>query len=268
MAMNKNMTILLIVILVSQFMEQVSAEPTVVSFSSSKWYLWDASGSDTCLLWLGGGTVFRDHLVINPYDLESLNTRRYLQDLGTRYRVLVLREGPSRDMPGGVDYDAKSSLLHDARGWMRTNDCVFAYVIGYSIGGMAVGYELALRNQEDWTTPNGAILITVPMDWQLPFGALQQTSFLLRSNLLLIYANVGDNSFWDQGLRYYENAPRHHKAYHKEWYLLDGYEHEVFTKLDTGAYDPKAYHITVSFIERSKALMLRELMSGALEFPK
>ena len=44
-----------------------------VEVGESVWRYWKNPGSDTCLIWLGGG-IFTQQLFINPYSLESYNT--------------------------------------------------------------------------------------------------------------------------------------------------------------------------------------------------
>jgi len=93
-------------IVVSQESRQTEASPTIVSIDKAEWYYWKNSGSDTCLVWLGGGKAFADHVTINPYYLESLNTIRYIQDLSTQYSILALYKGPEIEYV----YEAKSKV--------------------------------------------------------------------------------------------------------------------------------------------------------------
>jgi len=261
-------------IVISQGLRQSEAAPTIVSIGKVEWYYWKNSGSDTCLVWVGGGKAFTDHVTINPYYLESLNTIRYIQDLATQYSILALYRGPdieyiyeAKSKVSVLSYYDNSKFFHEIYEWIREKEYTYSYLVGYSTGGTVVGYELAVRDRNTWTSPNGGVIVSgrvnQPMkDWRgtsLYESAAHARS--IQANILLIYGKIWSEDLWPQGRIYYENAPNNGwiggRPYHKEWHLFNESGHEVWTREQTGIYDPTAFHITVNFIEKSKALSLK-----------
>ena len=271
----------------SQGLLQTEAAPTVVSIGKAEWHYWNNSGSDTCLVWLGGGKAFADHVTINPYYLESFNTIRYIQDLSTQYSVLALYKGPdieyvyeAKSKVHVLSYYDDSKFLHETYEWIRENGYTYSYLVGYSTGGTVVGYELAVRDRDTWTSPNGGIIISGRVNQ--PMKHWKGTSLYesaaharkIQANILLIYGRIWSEDLWPQGREYYENAPNDGWIggvfYHKEWHLFNESGHEVWAREQTGIYDPAAFHITVKFIEKSKTLSLKseeEAISKAVTSP-
>jgi len=261
-------------IVVSQGLRQTEAAPVIVSIEKAEWYYWKNSESDTCLVWLGGGKAFADHVAINPYYLESLNTIRYIQDLSTQYSILALYKGPdieyvheAKSKVSVLSYYDNSKFLHRIYEWIIKNGYTYSYLVGYSTGGTVVGYELAIRDRNTWTSPNGGIIVSgrvnQPMkDWKgtsLYESAAHARN--IQANILLIYGRIWSEDLWPQGREYYENVPNEGWIgggwYHKEWHLFNESGHEVWAREQTGIYDPTAFHITVNFIEKSKTLSLK-----------
>jgi hypothetical protein len=269
---------------VSQGLHQIEAAPTVILKGKAEWYYWKNSGSDTCLVWLGGGKAFADHVTINPYYLESLNTLRYIQDLSTQYSVLALYKGPDIEYVYEADsrvsvlsYYDDSKFLHEVYEWIRENGYAYSYLVGYSTGGTVVGYELAVRDRNTWISPNGGIIVSGRVDQPMKYWkgtSLYESAAHARkiqANILLLYGRIWSEDLWPQGQEYYEKAPSDGRIggrwYHKEWHLFNESGHEVWTRERTGIYDPTAFHITVKFIEKSKTLSLKseeEAISRAL----
>jgi len=261
-------------IVVSQELRLTEAAPTIVSIEKAEWYYWKNSGSDTCLVWLGGGKAYADHVTINPYYLESLNTIRYIQDLAAQYSILALHKGPdieyvhqAKSKVSVLSYYDNSKFLHKIHEWIKENGYTYSYLVGYSTGGTVVGYELAVRDRNTWTSPNGGIIVSgrvnQPMkDWK---GTSLYESVAharnIQANILLMYGRIWSEDLWPQGQEYYENAPNNvwigGGLHHKEWHLFNESGHEVWTREQTGIYDPTAFHITVNFIEKSKTLSLK-----------
>jgi len=261
-------------IVVSQGLHQIEAAPTVLLIGRAEWYYWKNSRSDTCVVWLGGGKAFADHVTINPYYLESLNTIRYIQDLSTQYSVLALYKGPdieyiyeAKSRVGVLSYYDNSKFLREIYDWIRENGYAYSYLVGYSTGGTVVGYELAVRDRNTWRSPNGGIIVSGRVNQ--PMKHWRGTSLYesaaharkIQANILLLYGRIWSEDLWPQGREYYENAPDEGWIgggwYHKEWRLFNESGHEVWIHEQTGIYDPTAFHITVNFIEKSKALSLK-----------
>ncbi len=268
--------LLIFSIAVSQGSHQTEAAPAIVSIENSEWYYWKNSGSDTCLVWLGGGKAFADHVTINPYYLESLNTIRYIQDLSTQYSVLALYKGPeveyvyeAESEVNVLSYYDNSRFLHEIYEWIKENGYAYSYLVGYSTGGTVVGYELAVRDRNTWASPNGGIIVSGRVDQSMKHwkgtSIYESADYArnIRANILLIYGRIWSEDLWPQGRGYYQNAPNSGsidgRPYHKEWHLLNESGHEVWTQEQTGIYDPTAFHITVNFIEKSKTLSFKSV---------
>ena len=153
--------------------------------------------------------------------------------------------------------------------WIIENGYAYSYLVGYSTGGTIVGYELAARDRNTWTSPNGGIIVSgrvnQPMkDWK-GTGLYESAAHArnIQANVLLMYGRIWSEDLWPQGREYYKDAPNNGeidgRLYHKEWHLFNESGHEVWTREQTGIYDPTAFHITVNFIEKSKALSLKNI---------
>ncbi|MEM2941940.1 MAG: hypothetical protein QXT81_00745 [Candidatus Bathyarchaeia archaeon] len=205
------------------------------------------------------------YVTINPYRLESLNTMRFIEDLSHYYSMLALSDGE-------ISYRVDSRLISKVCRWIRKT-YTYAFVLGYSTGGIALAYELTMPEGAD-SGPDGAVVMTAMVNWkemvekhktssgvELYASALRSRN--VRESILLMY---GEKAwFWHQGEEYYRNLPeegwRGKRWFQKEWRLISGAEHEVFTIEDTGCYDLTAFTFVVDFLERVRASSLKSLES-------
>ncbi|MGQ9639759.1 MAG: hypothetical protein ACUVUB_04835 [Candidatus Bathyarchaeia archaeon] len=249
----------------------VEAEPPPVGASTERiagynWYHWPRAGSDSCILWLGGGKVTPTYVTVNPYILESLNTIRFIQDLSNRYGVVALADGE-------VEYRVDSRLISKVCSWIRGRGYTYAFAVGYSTGGMALAYELTVPDVGD-SGPDGAVIISSMVDWRdmaeryktssgIELYTSARNSRNVRRSTLLIYGEAA--WFWRQGEEYYRNLPGQGWIngywFVKEWRLMKGVEHEVFTLEEDGSYDSKPFVIIVDFLERIRASSFKNLES-------
>jgi hypothetical protein len=246
----------------------LKTQPTIVSIGESKWYYWNKTDSDTCVLWLGGGHAESNYVTINPYELESFGTMNYINDLAKKYSVLALYEGPYlRSIPCNNEvvhvlrYNENSKFINEVYSWIIKNGYKFAYLIGYSTGGVVVGYEVSKRDPHIWKAPNGAIIISAPLKNPTPEGSLSSIPYAnnVEANILLMYGIIWSEKLWPQGKEFYEKLPNEGwngiNWYHKEWYLFPESGHEVWLKEGNGEfYDSIPSYITINFIQKSKNL--------------
>ncbi|MFH0847998.1 MAG: hypothetical protein V1857_00665 [archaeon] len=224
----------------------------------ASWRHWGNTASSTCLIWIGGG-VSGQNIMINPYWLESFNTMRYVQDLGNSYGILTLEQGGDKVGQPQLNrtIDAESypgQSLQQARRWAHSVGYRYVFLVGYSVGGIAALNEVASADPDGWRSPNGVILITVPVAKSvLDPGRI-------RANLLLLYGEKMDEIYTQSGKRLYAETADEGLIdgvwFHKEIHVLEMVAHEVWTIADSGRYDTRASFLTVSFIERSKSLQL------------
>jgi len=261
-------TVALIMLLTQSFLTPATAETNTASIriGETVWRHWQNSESDTCAIWLGGGTE-GPPLIINPYWLESYNTMRFVQDLARYYSVLTLEIGSSTIYQAALKRTIRgefypSSIIHDAKTWATKAGYKQVYLAGYSVGGIAAANEATVTNPEEWASPNGVILITVPLEQFSPYANL------LKANHLVFYGTEMTKSFIDSGLRYYQSTPSEGQYgnhwLHKEFHVVNKVAHEVWTIAQTGTYDSEAIEVTVSFIERSRALQLETQRTSSL----
>ncbi|MEM3381344.1 MAG: hypothetical protein QXQ11_04210 [Candidatus Bathyarchaeia archaeon] len=235
---------------------------SVERIAGYSWYHWRRPGSDSCIIWLGGGKVTPTYVTVNPYILESLNTIRLIQDLSTRYGLIALADGE-------VEYRVDSRLVSKLCLWIRSRGYKYAFAVGYSTGGMALAYELAFPDVAD-SGPDGAVIISSMVDWRemaekyktssgVELYTSARYSWNVRRSILLIYGELA--WFWRQGEEYYRNLPRqgwiNGHWFFKEWRLMKGVEHEVFTLEKDGTYDPKPFIMIVDFLDRIRASYLK-----------
>jgi hypothetical protein len=216
------------------------------------------------VIWLSGGHAYKDHITINPYEMETFSAMKYINDLAKEYSVLALRKGFDKvSMPFtnqefyALSYYSNSNFLKNLHDWSLRKGYNFTYLIGYSTGGVAAGYEVAVKAPEDWAAPNGAIIISAPLKGVNGLLNSVSCAFNIKSNIQLIYGMVWSDELWPQGKEFYDNAPEktEYPWYFKAWSLFSDSSHEVWVKEEDGAhYNKKAFNLTVWFIEKSKAL--------------
>jgi pimeloyl-ACP methyl ester carboxylesterase len=231
-------------------------DASVVSVGDASWYYWAQPGSDTCLLWLGGGLENpQGGYLINPFEYESFGTIRFLQDLTKYYCVIALEKGssPSNDYPNRTIYQeyfqGQLSIARQLHEWIKAQGYAHVFLIGYSVGTEAAA-SIALADTRTWSSSDGLILITANLAPDLVSEATG-----LDTNLLLLYGHAP--AYEPSGERFYELAPGqglNGATLHKEYHLLDQMGHEVWSPLRDNSYSPLALGIVVNFIEASIAL--------------
>ena len=246
-------------------------EPESVVIGDAAWYHWNQAASDTLLIWLGGGIVEQTRFLVNPYEFESYNTIRFIQDLAIHYDVLALKKGSTRSIDPGLNrtvfrepYPSSHNFMETIRSWAGEQCYTYLYAVGYSVGAMVAAEELVVENPEDWASPDGLIIITT----KIPTGVYSRVGSL-RASLLLLYGDKVAPEFITSGEGFFESAPnegwRDGFWYHKEYHLIPDVEHEVWTIRDSGEYDKRAVLLTLKFIETSKSLQferVKESISG------
>jgi hypothetical protein len=248
----------------------IPIQPESVIIGDATWYHWNQVASDTLLIWLGGGTVTESAFMVNPYEFESYNTIRFIQELAEHYDLLALKKGSLRTLDSTLNrtifrepYPGSYDFVKKIQSWAHEEGYVYLYVVGYSVGAMVAARELAVVSPEDWTSPDGLIIITT----KIPSSDAK----LLRASLLLLYGDRVAPEFIASGQAFFENSPeegwRNGSRYHREYHVIPDVEHEVWTIMDSGEYDSRAALITVKFIETCKSLQFertRELIIEAV----
>lgn len=233
------------------------SDASVVSIGDASWYYWSQPGSDTCILWLGGGVEYsQGGYLINPYDYESFGTISFLQDLGKYYCIIALEKGAyaSTNFDNRTIYQelvqGQFSVATQLHQWLNSQGYMHVFLMGYSVGTEAAA-SIATGSPKTWTSSDGLILITASLPPSIISGAPS-----LKANLLLLYGHAP--KLEPTGLSFYENAPsegwRGSAYFHKEFRLLDEMGHEVWSPRKDNTYSPIALGITVDFIEKSKVL--------------
>jgi hypothetical protein len=264
---------LLLTLLISPLvfpMVQAQALPnpraSIVKIGDAEWYYWNQPGSDTCLLWLGGGVPEEAEpgsygYFINPFDYESFGTIRFIQDLANFYCVVALQHGSVEGFNPTANrtiyqelVQPQTSTLEDVHKWILGQGYVHTFVVGYSVGGQAAASDLTLSHPQDWSSQDGIILITVPFSQDVLKNAKE-----LRTNLFVIYGgNLPD--YEATGLSFYNDTQPEGlhgtQSIHKEFHVIDDAGHEVWTIRASGAYDTRALNLIVGFVEVSKRLQI------------
>jgi hypothetical protein len=246
----------------------VPIQPESVTIGDATWYHWNRVASDTLLIWLGGGTVGEEVFMVNPYKFESYNTIRFIQDLAEHYDVLALEKGSLHTLDSTLNrtifrepYPGSYDFIKKIQSWGHEQGYTYLYLVGYSVGAMVAAHELAVVSPEDWTSPNGLIIITT----KIPSSIAKS----LRASLLLLYGDRIAPEFTASGQAFFANAPeegwRDGSWYHREYHLIPDVEHEVWTIMDSGEYDSRATLITIKFIETCKSLQFEHMKEPILE---
>ena len=258
------MLVLLMMIVGSSTVQDTYAsnpfQPESIAIGDAVWYRWSVAASDTCLLWLGGGIAEHSSLTVNPYEYESYNTVRFIQDLANYYDVLALKKGTVSSVDTTLNrtmfvepYPGRTNFIKSIRAWAKIQGYAHLYIVGYSVGALAAAKELVLANPEDWASPDGLVLITP----QIPQDVSTKAS-TLRASLLVLYGEGMPEEFISSGERFFQNAPedgwRGAFWYHKEYHVISDVQHEVWTNWESGDYDGRAALLTTKFIETSKSL--------------
>lgn len=242
---------------------------SIVTIGDASWYYWKQNASDTCLLWLGGGIAQEagagyNQYWINPYEYESFGTIRFLQDLTKYYCVIALEKGSYKNVFADSNrtiyqepYQIQSQIITQIHDWIRAQGYEHTYLVGYSVGAEVAAIAVSIQSPEEWTSPDGLILIT-------PYLSSDQiqSAYHTRASLLVLYGgSIETPQYIATGQDFYNRTPTDgwHGSYyqHKEYDIIPKMGHEVWTVLETGAYDTQALHIIVNFVEKSKALQLK-----------
>ncbi|WP_455364795.1 hypothetical protein, partial [[Eubacterium] cellulosolvens] len=228
-----------------------------IDIGTARWHYWNTAGTNTCLIWLGGG-VLGYELHINPFWLESYNTMRFVQDLSAHYSILAIEKGADMMIQAQLNRTVHTEIyrqngfLSEAREWAERQGYRYIYLVGYSVGGVAAAEEATLADTEGWASPNGIILITVPMSTSLTANAKR-----LQSNLLLLYGEKMTPFYISSGITYFNKTLENEEGptyLHRRLYVMDKVAHEVWTIAETGAYNPAATDLIVHFVETAKLL--------------
>jgi hypothetical protein len=222
------------------------------------WYHWPNTETDACIIWLGGGKTTPTYVTVNPYSLESLNTMRFIEDLSDHYGILALSKGE-------IQYAVDSRLVSKICKSVREFGYKYVFVVGYSTGGMALAYELTFPGDYE-SGPDAGVIISSMLDWQemverhktargIDLYTSAQHSERVRRSVLLMYGE--DAWFWGQGEKFFKHLPEegwmNDHYFQKDWRLIQGVEHEVFTLEADGSYDSKPVAIIINFFERVRA---------------
>jgi hypothetical protein len=251
----------------------VPVQPETVTIGDASWYHWNQAASDTLLIWLGGGIVEDTTYLVNPCEFESYNTIRFIQDLAKHYDVLALKKGSIRSVDPTSNrtifrepYSGSYDFMKKIRSWASEQEYAYLYVVGYSVGAMAAATELIVVSPEDWTSPDGIIIITTKIN-----EGVSSKASSLRASLLLLYGDKIAPEFTASGQAFFRNTPeegwRDGSWYHREYHVIPDVEHEVWTIKDSGEYDGRATLLTINFIETCKSLQFeraKEAISGAV----
>ena len=160
---------------------QLPAQPgaSIMKIGDADWYYWSQPASDTCLLWLGGGisqqtVIGYNYYWINPFDYESFGTIRFVQDLAKYYCVIALQSGSYESYNPAANrtihqelYQIQSTIIMQVHQWIKQQGYQHTFLVGYSVGGQAAAMEVTLRAPNSWLSPDGVILITVPLERSL-----------------------------------------------------------------------------------------------------
>jgi hypothetical protein len=117
--------------------------------------------------------------------------------------------------------------------------------------------EVSMQAPAQWTSPDGLILITPSLS-----SDQMQNAYRTQADLLVLYGgSIETPQYIATGRAFYNGTPTEgwHGSYyqHKEYHIIPKMGHEVWTVLETGAYDTQAQHIIISFVEKSKSLQLK-----------
>ena len=231
---------------------------SIEQIAGYNWYHWPKPETDACIVWLGGGKTTPTYVTVNPYSLESLNTMRFIEDLSNHYGIVALSKGE-------IQYTVDSGLVSKMCKSIREYGYEYVFVVGYSTGGMALAYELTFPGDYK-SGPDAGVIMSSMLDWQemverhktargIDLYTSAQHSERVKQSVLLIYGE--EAWFWGQGEKFYNNLPKegwiNDNYFQKEWKLMSGVEHEVFTLEADGSYDSKPVAIIVNFFERVKA---------------
>ena len=260
------LTIILVPVPATYAQLPAESRRSIVKIGDAAWYYWNNTASDTCLLWLGGGTTDERNIGyfnynINPFQYESFGTIRFMQDLTRYYCVIALQKGSSEYYNPDSNrtiyqekYQIDSKIIGEVHDWIKKQGYAHIFLVGYSTGAQVGAMEVTLRAPEDWVSPDGLILITPRLS-----EVVSQSAYRIHASLLVLYGgSIETPAYISTGHDFYVNAPQDgwHDSYylHKEFHVIEKMGHEVWTTYETGTYDTQAVRILVNFVDTVKSL--------------
>lgn len=239
---------------------------SVVRIGDATWYYWNNTSSDTCLIWLGGGTTQEQEIghysyLINPLEYESFGTIRFIQDLSRYYCFIALQKGSSEyysvDSNRAIyqePYQMDSRILGDIHEWIKSQGYAHTVLVGYSTGAQVAAMEATLRAPSDWSSPDGLVLITPRLS-----EVVSKAAYRMRASLLILYGgSIETPAYVSTGHDFFLNAPANgwyeSSYFFKEFQVIEKMGHEVWTVYDTGVYDTQTERNIISFVNKVKAL--------------
>ena len=244
----------------------IQTERSIVKIGDASWYYWNNTSSDTCLIWLGGGTTDEQEVghysyMINPLEFESFGTIKFIQHLTPDFCVIALQKGSyeyySPDSNRTISqepYQMDSRIIGDIHDWVRKQGYAHTFLVGYSTGAQVAAMEVTIRAPEEWVSPDGIVLITPRLS-----DIVSKSAYRIQASLLVLYGgSIETPAYVSTGHEFFLNAPKdgwHNSSYfHKDFQVIEKMGHEAWTVYDTGIYDTQAERILVSFVGDVKAL--------------
>lgn len=242
------------------------SERSIVRIGDASWYYWKNTASDTCLIWLGGGTTDEQAIgyysyEINPLEYESFGTIKFIQHLTTDYCLIALQKG-SYEYYGPESnrtiyqepYRMDSRIIGDIHDWIRKQGYAHTFLVGYSTGAQVAAMEVTIRTPEEWVSPDGLVLITPRLS-----DLVSKSAYRMQASLLVLYGgSIETPAYVSTGYDFYLDAPKdgwHNSSYlHKNFQVIEKMGHEVWTVYETGVYDNQAENFLVNFVSNVKAL--------------
>ena len=245
-------------------------ERSIVRIGDASWYYWNNTASDTCLIWLGGGTTDEQAIgyysyMINPFEYESFGTIKFIQHLTTDYCLIALQKGSygyyspeSNRTIYQEPYRQDSRIIGDVHDWIRKQGYAHTLLIGYSTGAQVAAMEVAIRAPEEWVSPDGLVLITPRLS-----DLVSKSAYRMKASLLVLYGgSIETPAYVSTGYEFFLDAPKdgwHNSSYiHKNFQVIEKMGHEVWTVYETGIYDTQAEDILVNFVSNVKALQFTD----------
>lgn len=239
---------------------------SIVRIGDASWYYWNNTASDTCLIWLGGGTTNEREIgyysyLINPFEYESFGTIKFIQHLTADYCLIALQKGSYEYYSPGSNrtvyqepYQMDSRIIGDVHDWIRKQGYAHTFLVGYSTGAQVAAMEVAIRAPEEWASPDGLVLITPRLS-----DLVSKSAYRIQSTLLVLYGgSIETPAYVSTGYEFFLHAPNdgwHNSHYlHKNFQVIEKMGHEVWTVYETGVYDTQAEGILVNFVSNVKAL--------------
>ena len=266
-------TILIVVLIqVPSSHAQLPIQPgrSIVRIGDASWYYWNNTASDTCLIWLGGGTTDEQQIgyysyMINPFEYESFGTLKFIQHLTTYYCLIALQKGSyeyyspeSNRTVYQEPYRMDSRIIGDVHEWIRKQGYAHTFLVGYSTGAQVAAMEVAIRAPEEWVSPDGLVLITPRLS-----DVVSKSAHRMKASLLVLYGgSIETPAYVSTGYEFFLDAPKdgwHNSSYlHKNFQVIEKMGHEVWTVYETGVYDTQAESILVNFVSNVEALQFTD----------